>query len=289
MCVARSAPSAWASTASSPAWVTRTCAPARSTANDSGQVGVASQNRTTSVTSAGSPDPCIRSASDRSGACASRPAASTARLAPGLRLEALVGRHDPASGPHHVELGDHLSPRRPGRRGAVPVGPLNQLGQPPQRHADVAGRLRVARIPRLRVAFLSGIHCEDVSEGYQRPPGLKRAGCWNQSDIDVLIGIDGGVDVLLTHDWPMLDAAAVPGRPIRFNRGNDLISELLGLLAPSLHACGHHHRSARVQVGVTRVVALPTVASGPECLALFQVDRERSFTEVELIHDSGRR
>jgi hypothetical protein len=151
------------------------------------------------------------------------------------------------------------------------------------------GRAGVVEVEGLRVAFLSGIHCEDVSEGYQRPPGLKRAGCWNQSDIDVLIGIDGGVDVLLTHDWPMLDAAAVPGRPIRFNRGNDLISELLGLLEPSLHACGHHHRSARVQVGVTRVVALPTVASGPECLALFQVDRGCPFTEVGLIHDSGRR
>ena len=69
----------------------------------------------------------------------------------------------------------------------------------------------------------------------------------------------GAIDILMTHEAarPFILAADDPragARPRRIDAGKPAINELLAMLRPRLHLCGHHHRfSETVREGVRSV------------------------------------
>ena len=58
----------------------------------------------------------------------------------------------------------------------------------------------------------------------------------------------GAVDILMTHEaarpFILVDEAAPGARPRRRDTGKPAINDVLAVLKPRLHLCGHHHRFA---------------------------------------------
>ncbi len=61
----------------------------------------------------------------------------------------------------------------------------------------------------------------------------------------------GPVDILMTHEaarpFILVDEAAPGTRPRRRDAGKPAINEVLAVLKPRLHLCGHHHRFAETE------------------------------------------
>jgi lariat debranching enzyme len=135
----------------------------------------------------------------------------------------------------------------------------------------------VHSVPGLRVYGLSGIYHPESMEfptdeyrGNRLPTrpktwadmvdlaakGLisrKQLSYYTRSDLDRLTALPPEPHLLLTHDWPFAPAhlpAETTRRPER---------ELLDVLRPQIHYCGHHHILQRATVGPSSVRALPII------------------------------
>jgi Icc-related predicted phosphoesterase len=143
--------------------------------------------------------------------------AETAIAAPLLFVK---GNHDDYA---YLEA---LAARQPG--GAIAIDPWHRILYLP------SGRLFELRTPdaTLRVAALGGIADPDgrASEGPQ-PDHYTRA------ELLAVAGLPGPIDVLLTHDAPW--GTVMP------RAGSRDVTELIALLAPAFHFCGHYHEPGR--------------------------------------------
>ncbi|RKE17103.1 metallophosphoesterase [Streptomyces sp. TLI_171] len=135
------------------------------------------------------------------------------------------------------------------------------------------GRCGLAEVAGLRVAFLSGIHSSRVTDR-PRPvrESLRDRNYYTAAELQRLTTEGsrsrGGVDVLLTHDWPAgLPGADVPGeRPV----GRPELRTLTERLRPRHHLCGHMHRPLDARIGPTAVTCLSLLRDTRNTLALLE-------------------
>ncbi|MFJ5228258.1 metallophosphoesterase [Kitasatospora sp. NPDC088391] len=121
------------------------------------------------------------------------------------------------------------------------------------------GRAGVTEVAGLRVAFLSGIHSARVTDA-ARPvrTSVRDRTYYTAAEVARLSAegrrVPGGVDVLLTHDWPagLLPAGAPGERPV----GRPELRSLVERLRPRHHFCGHMHRPLDARIGSTTVTCL---------------------------------
>jgi len=122
------------------------------------------------------------------------------------------------------------------------------------------GRAGLATIGGLRVGFLSGIWGEST---YQRAQDARlkfrdgrHASHYLPSELAAARkAMGGGVDVLLTHDWPTgitCDSLPEP-------RGDENVRALIDDFHPTLSIHGHMHRPASAKFGNTAVECLARV------------------------------
>jgi lariat debranching enzyme len=135
----------------------------------------------------------------------------------------------------------------------------------------------VHRIPGLRVYGLSGIHHPEALEfpthdyrGHRLPTrpqtwtdmvalvaaGLlspKQLSYFKRSDLERLKALPPEPHLLLTHDWPFAPAHLPPETTRRPER------ELLDVLRPQMHFCGHHHIPQRFTLGPSVIRALEII------------------------------
>ncbi|MFJ1753390.1 metallophosphoesterase [Kitasatospora sp. NPDC088134] len=121
------------------------------------------------------------------------------------------------------------------------------------------GRAGVAEVAGLRVAFLSGIHSARVTDAARPVRESNRdRNYYTAAELGRLLAegprVPGGVDVLLTHDWPagLLPAASPDERPV----GRPELRTLVERLKPRHHFCGHMHRPLDARIGPTTVTCL---------------------------------
>jgi len=141
------------------------------------------------------------------------------------------------------------------------------------------GRAGSASIGGLRIGFLSGIFGPTVfrlSEAGElgRRRGKKAAHYTAQEHQTVRSAIAGGVDVLLTHDWP-----TGVGEVSRFGApGDQRVRDMIEDYRPILSLHGHMHRPASAVIGNTQVACLAIVGyrSGDPMAAvgLWNIDTE---------------
>jgi hypothetical protein len=144
-------------------------------------------------------------------------------------------------------------------------------------YTDV-GELRHS-IPGLRVAGLSGIHHPEqmdfITEGERNLPRTHHADSWpemvelvraglisrkrltyyKQREIHQLCHLDFTPHLVLLHDWPV----APPH--IGEIQGCRPEAEILNALKPRFLCCGHHHTSAKFNVGTSEVIALNLITT----------------------------
>jgi len=142
------------------------------------------------------------------------------------------------------------------------------------------GRAGLAQIDGLRVGFISGIWGESA---YQRAQDTrlkfrdgKSAGHYLPSELaDVRKAMGGGVDVLLTHDWP----AGVTCDSIPDPRGDEHIRAIIDAFQPTLSLHGHMHRPASALFGNTTVECLARVGyrhgNPMDAVGIWDIDRDR--------------
>ena len=119
------------------------------------------------------------------------------------------------------------------------------------------GRWGITRIGNINVAFVSGIYSPKYSDAPEpRRDNAKQRTYWHRSELEQLARAarrcHGGVDVLLTHDWPSDVGTNRAGFPV----GDPSLRRLALDLRPSIHACGHMHHDHQAKIGPTRVVCL---------------------------------
>jgi len=122
------------------------------------------------------------------------------------------------------------------------------------------GRAGLVQIDGVRVGFLSGIWGEST---YQRAQDTrlkfregKHASHYLPSELaDARTSMRGGVDILLTHDWP----AGVTCASIPQPRGDEHIRALIDDFQPMLSLHGHMHRPAAALFGNTTVECLARI------------------------------
>ena len=122
------------------------------------------------------------------------------------------------------------------------------------------GRGGLLEIAGLRVGFLSGIYGEGTfrraQEGVLRFRTGKHATHYLPCELEIVrSAMAGGVDVLLTHDWPSGIAEDSHFGPVGDERVRVLIEDCQPIL--SLH--GHMHRPASTVIGTTQVECLAIV------------------------------
>ena len=73
----------------------------------------------------------------------------------------------------------------------------------------------------------------------------------------------GAVDILMTHEaarpFILVDEAAAGARPRRRDAGKPAINDVLAVLKPRLHLCGHHHRFADTEREGVRSICIDRV------------------------------
>ena len=73
----------------------------------------------------------------------------------------------------------------------------------------------------------------------------------------------GAVDILMTHEaarpFILVDEPAGGGRPRRRDAGKPAINDVLAVLQPRLHLCGHHHRFAETEREGVRSVCIDRI------------------------------
>ena len=131
--------------------------------------------------------------------------------------------------------------------------------QPPNLHFIRNGT--VATIGALRVAGLGGTFAPSwYSTPAAQLPGVPRDDKRRHfvvEEVEACKRLDD-VHILLTHEaarpFIVSDEARPPGRQRRRDAGKPAINEVLSVLRPRLHLCGHHHRfSESVREGVRSV------------------------------------
>lgn len=182
-----------------------------------------------------------------------------------------------------------------------PYGYLDQFpaGAELIRNCQYLGRSGCLNINGLNVAGLSGIYHADW---YSQPrPEISRIASisnksfiyFNEADIDPLLSREGGVDIVLLHEWPanIIDEADQAEfeqirRSLRYDSVGNEISELVvQWLEPQLVLCGHMHKQYRRQLVLpdnkpVSVCCLASVHEGTDSLAVFQVNESGEITEV---------
>ena len=109
----------------------------------------------------------------------------------------------------------------------------------------------------MNIGFLSGIYSPKYSDAPEPVrTHAKQRTYWHRSELEQLTRAarrhHGGIDVLLTHDWPSDVGTNKAGFPV----GNPYLRQLALDLRPGIHACGHMHYDHRGRIAATEVVCL---------------------------------
>ena len=131
------------------------------------------------------------------------------------------------------------------------------------------GRWGITKVRDVSVGFLSGIYSPKYSDTWEPEPrrdDAKQRTYWHRSELELLTRsarrYHGGVDVLLTHDWPSDVGTNRAGIPV----GDPYLRQLALKLRPRIHACGHMHYDHRARIGPTQVVCLAKPRNTPDRL-----------------------
>jgi len=114
------------------------------------------------------------------------------------------------------------------------------------------GRVGTTNLGELQVAWISGIYSADADPALRvNSPRMRTYFAQDElCQLESAMEAVGGVDVLLTHEWPS---------GLYQDRGSQALRNLVERLAPKLHLCGHLHRSLEATIGRTHVEALTAV------------------------------
>ena len=129
------------------------------------------------------------------------------------------------------------------------------------------GRWGITTIHKVNVGFLSGIYSPKYSDTPEpERNNAKQRTYWHRSELEQLTRTarryHGGVDVLVTHDWPSDVGTNKAGIPV----GDPYLRQLALNLRPKVHACGHMHYDQQVRIGPTQVVCLAKPRNTPDRL-----------------------
>ena len=121
----------------------------------------------------------------------------------------------------------------------------------------------------MNVGFLSGIYSPKYSDTWEPEPkrnDAKQRTYWHRSELEQLTRAarryHGGIDVLLTHDWPSDVGTNQAGIPV----GDPSLRQLALKLRPRIHACSHMHYDHQARIGPTQVVCLARPHNTPNRL-----------------------
>ncbi|MHB8190924.1 MAG: metallophosphoesterase [Ferrimicrobium sp.] len=107
-------------------------------------------------------------------------------------------------------------------------------------------------VGKLCVAWLSGIYSPEADPAL-RSKSLRMRTYFSNEEVDRTLDAAsnlGGVDVLITHDWPS---------GLRLGRGNYPTRDLVEAIRPTLHLSGHMHSAFEGVIDATVVNALNAV------------------------------
>lgn len=129
------------------------------------------------------------------------------------------------------------------------------------------GRWGITKIQKVNVGFLSGIYSPKYSDTPQpERNNAKQRTYWHRTELEQLIRAarryHGGIDVLLTHDWPSDVGTNKAGIPV----GDPYLRQLTLKLRPGIHACGHMHYDHQARIGPTQVLCLAKPRNTPDRL-----------------------
>ncbi|MFD4829154.1 metallophosphoesterase [Streptomyces uncialis] len=143
------------------------------------------------------------------------------------------------------------------------------------------GRAGVADVAGLRVAFLSGIYSPRITDVPKaRRDTVKERTYYTGEELEQVSRAGrraGQVDILLTHDWPSGVAGPHRGTPV----GRPELRALSERLRPRWHFCGHMHHRHRAAIGMTEVVCLGHIRSGPAAFAVVERNPDGQLVLVE--------
>jgi len=125
------------------------------------------------------------------------------------------------------------------------------------------GRAGVRDVAGLRVGFLSGIRGSASGGDLFSRMGRDERACYVEVELIALArGLEraGGVDVMITHDWP---TGMLP------DVGSADVRQILDIAQAKLHICGHRHMRRSELFGATNTEALADVLSGKKGWAAF--------------------
>jgi lariat debranching enzyme len=125
------------------------------------------------------------------------------------------------------------------------------------------GRAGVRDVAGLKVGFLSGVRGAASGGDLFSRMGRDERACYVEVELIALArGLEraGGVDVLVTHDWP---TGMLP------DMGSDDVRQILDIAQAKLHICGHRHMRRSELFGTTHTEALADVLAGKKGWASF--------------------
>lgn len=149
-----------------------------------------------------------------------------------------------------------------------------EAGAPQPGHLHLIPNGTAAFVGPLHVAGLGGTF---APKWYETPagalPSLRRAGAFEKRDDKrrhfVRAEVEAckqlrGVDILMTHEaarpFIVVDEPRPGARPRRLDAGKPAINDVLAVMKPKLHLCGHHHRFIETEREGVRSVCIDRIS-----------------------------